>query len=177
MALAAIPFRLTGRGPNTFVPQNLSQAPCHLRAAFFPGIGGVFAAGDASAKAAEFAAPAGPACSFVLWERLGWPKKPIKSGLPALGPCFASGDPNEFSFGQIACEHQRHPGQHLLQAFKLRSPRPTPPRSMRLRPSRFWWARSRPKMAQRMPKPRRRTKVRIQKIGPAKNQQSTPAAT
>src|ERR1041385_4056262 len=86
MALAAIPFRLTGRGPNTFVPQNLSQAPCHLRAAFFPGIGGFFAAGDASAKAAEFAAPAGPACSFVLWERVGWPKKANKIGAARTWP-------------------------------------------------------------------------------------------
>jgi hypothetical protein len=101
MALAAIPFRLTGWGPNTFVPQRLSQAPCHLGEVFFPGFGGFFAETDMGAKAAEFAAPAGPACSFVLWERLGWPENPIKSGPQALGPRFASGDPNSFHPGPL----------------------------------------------------------------------------
>jgi len=143
---------------------------------FFRGFGGFFAETGVGTRAAEFAAPAGPACSFVLPARPASSKKSIKSGLSAVGPCFASGDPNEFSYGKIACERQRHPERHLLQAFTLRRPRINPPQRMRLRPSRFWWAQSRPKMASRMPKPRRRTTARIPKIRPATNQLWTPAA-
>jgi hypothetical protein len=35
MALAAIPFRLTAVGPDAFVPNHLSQAPCQLDVTVF----------------------------------------------------------------------------------------------------------------------------------------------
>src|SRR5271167_2377626 len=36
MALAVIPFRLTMGCPNAFLPQKLSQAPCHMGQVVFP---------------------------------------------------------------------------------------------------------------------------------------------
>ena len=98
-----------------------------LRRRFFPGFGGFLAETGACARAAEFAEPAGPACSFVLWERRGSPKKSMKSRLSALGPCFASGDPNEFHLDKlrasvsdipigISCKRSSFAGKGQLRA-------------------------------------------------------------
>jgi hypothetical protein len=51
---------------------------------FFPGFGGFLAGRAIRPGAAEFAEPAAPACSFVLWERLASPKKSMKSRLSHL---------------------------------------------------------------------------------------------
>jgi hypothetical protein len=46
---------------------------------FFPGFGGFLAGKDPRDRAAEFAAPAGPACSFVLPQEPELPKSSTKT--------------------------------------------------------------------------------------------------
>jgi hypothetical protein len=107
MALAAIPFRLTLRSPNAFVPKQLSQAPCHFRTVILPGFSGFSHSSEGPARPAEFAAPAGPARLFMLWPWGAPPKIQQKRGT-ASGPSLAMGLADHYRKCH-QCEHQRHP--------------------------------------------------------------------
>src|SRR5476651_427575 len=79
MALAAIPFRLTGCGPNTLFRADCRKPHAIWNGRYLPGFTGFSHCSGAGARAAEFAAPAGPARLFVLPPRPGGAKNSTKS--------------------------------------------------------------------------------------------------